>query len=436
MQIIPSRSMAKKNNDIKNPWSPQDEGDHYPIMREWWTIETLFKTLEDNRKWNLMIIMSYNMEKPSCFFQYVLFDITSKKCIIRKDIDDKIEKLTHKKNKIDLQYGKTSIKGLFPSYDIHIEDKDQDFTADMKYKADSLPHWIAQGITNGKIPFGLNYYKYGYIPNCDLNGIINLKDKSYTIKGKGYLEHVWGEWSYQKSFQKVSQLNKTITTYINLAKWWISQHKPCIPKRLAFTTENNIFGYDWCWGIFDNNWSLFYGNIMFWLSEGPVFGVLSITPDGKNYWDFCNIKFHYNKLAYIKDYDIYFPSDFELTGKLDDKKIHVRFWLTTKNYDYIDPFENNGFYKAFILSEMPGQMEGDYTDNEKIVKLKGDCKMMPLRQPSALGHNSLQLEFIKPPKGVGIDIDFNSHFLKKKINAKIQFAPRPHLGFHMKKLRK
>lgn len=43
----------------KNPWSHQDEGAHYPTMKEWWTIEAIFRTKEDNRKWNLISSFSF-----------------------------------------------------------------------------------------------------------------------------------------------------------------------------------------------------------------------------------------------------------------------------------------------------------------------------------------------------------------------------------------
>jgi len=59
--------MTQKNN-AENPWTPQDEGDHYPVMKEWWCIETLFKTLDDNRKWNIKAAIAYELETPSCWF--------------------------------------------------------------------------------------------------------------------------------------------------------------------------------------------------------------------------------------------------------------------------------------------------------------------------------------------------------------------------------
>ena len=195
------------NNSHKNPWTPQDEGDHFPMMKEWWTVETIFKTIEDNRKWNLMLIISYKLNPPSSFFQYTLFDMNAKKCILRKDIDDELDKLKLGKNKVDLKYGKSTVKGIYPDYNIHIDDEKQDFIADMIYKAKSLPHWVAQDATDGNLPIGLNFYKYGYIPNCDLTGNINLKGKKYTIKGKGYFEHIWGKWSYENPLQSISDLN-------------------------------------------------------------------------------------------------------------------------------------------------------------------------------------------------------------------------------------
>ena len=425
--------MAKINT--MNPWSPQDEGSHYPVTREWWTFETFFTT-PDKRKWNLMVIIAYNLENPNCFFQYTLFDITNKTCVLRKDIDDDIDKFVHKQNKMDLTYEKNKATGLFPDYTLHIEDEHQSFLFDINLHAISYPHWIAQDITNGELPIGLNFYKYGYIPNTSIKGTMKLEEQTYDIAGKGYIEHVWGDWSYQKPLSKIKNIRKTFRTYANLGKWWISHHTPKIPERIGITSENNIFGYDWAWGIFENSWSMFYGNILFWLYQGPAFGVLSLTPDGKTYWDFSDIKYRYNKLHYVGEYDIYFASDIDLIAHLDDKTINLNLSLNTKPYDYIDPFKHQGFYKAFILAEMPGIMKGTYRDENQDISLKGECKMMPLRQPSILGHNKLAVTLIKPPKGVGIAFDLNSHYLKKKIDASIQILPKPTCSFKMKSLEK
>ena len=126
----------------------------------------------------------------------------------------------------------------------------------------------------------------------------------------------------------------------------------------------------------------------------------------------------------------------EVTGILDDKKIILRVWSTTESYDYIFPHDNKGFYKALTLFEMPGRMKGVFIDGDKKFELIGDCKIVQQRQPSVLGHNSLDIKFIKPPKGVGIDIDLNSHYLNKKIMTKIHFAPRLKIKCRVKKSNK
>ncbi len=420
----------------ENPWTPEDEGDHYPVMKEWWTVETLFTTEEDNRKWNLLASFSYKLSTRSCFFQYVLFDITSKKCVSNREEDNSLDKLHRTKNKIDLKYGSSFLTGTYPNYHVHIENKEKDIIADIQYDADSLPHWIAQDKTNGYLPIGLNNYRYGFLPNCKLSGTLNFKGVKYKINGTGYLEHAYGNWSYQNPFHKISGLKKTLSIYAKLGGWWLSQNKVRIPKRIGFSTENNIYGYDWIWGIFDNNWSLFFGNSMFWINEGPSFGALYLTQNGRDYLEFCNVRFRYNKLIYVEKYDFYYPSEIELKAIFDKYTINLRFWKTTESYEYIDPYMDRGMFKAWVLCEMPGKMKGNFTDGEKSIELSGNCKIVPLRIPSAYGHNEIKLEFIRPPQGVGINMNVDSHYFMKKINAKIHLAPRPSFKFKLEKIKK
>jgi hypothetical protein len=428
-----NKNKSKKNNQ-KNPWTPEDEGDHYPSMKEWWCIQTFLKTLDDDRKWNLKSSFAYELERPSCFFLCHLFDITSKKLVVRKSINDRLDKLSIKKNKVDLKYEKNFLNGLYPNYNLQINDAEKEIFADIKFKAKILPHWSAQDISNGYLPFGLDYFRYGWLLNCDLSGSLTVKGESHKIKGKGYLEKAWGNWSYTNPFQKLSGFRKAFSTYGNLFYWWFLHRKPKVIDSISFTTENNPFGYDWFWGIFDNDWSIFYGNALFWVSKGPAFGVLTLFKEGNNYIDFSNVNFHYNKTNYIKKYDMYYPIDLSITAKQDDKKIKLRAYPTFNIYEYVEKFEGDGFYRAFALPEIPGRIDGVYSDNENHIKLKGDCKIEPQRQPSKLGHNLIKIDILKPPKGVGLKLDFESHYLEKKGSALFRLAPHPRFFLNFKKI--
>ena len=174
---------------------------------------------------------------------------------------------------------------------------------------------------------------------------------------------------------------------------------------------------------------------MFWIQKGPSLGALYLTSDGKTYWEFCNIKFQYHKLHYIKPFDIYYPTEIELKGTCDDKTLHLTFQSIVDPYEYISRYDNDKWYKAFVLIEMPGKMHGTYTDATQTIPLNGDCKLVPLRQPSVLGHNKITFDFIKPPHGIGYHAHLTSHLLKKEITSQLKFTPRPSMKFYTKRIR-
>ena len=311
-----------RKNDKNNPWTKEDEGSHYPIQKEWWCLETIFKTIKDNRKWNLKASLAYQLETPSCFFIYFLFDITNNRCVYHKALNDDINKFKFKKNRVDLSYEKTKITGLYPDYHIHIQDDEKGFIADFDYHAKILPHWSVQDITNGFLPIGLDHYRYGWLLNCDLKGSLKIKDE-YKIKGKGYLERAYGNWSYSNPFIRKSNFKKTFSIYNKLVFNWLSQKKIKIPNKISFTTENNPIGYDWFWGIFDNDWSVFYGNSLFWVRQGPGLGVLTLITDDNKYIDFMDYDFKYNKTIFLKKYDVEYPTDLTINAYYKEKKLTI-----------------------------------------------------------------------------------------------------------------
>ena len=104
--------------------------------------------------------------------------------------------------------------------------------------------------------------------------------------------------------------------------------------------------------------------------------------------------------------------------------------MTSDCREFVQKFPRGEYWRAFVICEAPGIVDGYYYDGKKKTKLKGFSKIEPQRQISKFGHNSLKLDFLLPPKGIEASFDLNSHFLRKNILAKIQLLPRPKVVFN------
>ena len=400
-----------------NPWTAEDEGEHFPSVIEWWGAEAFFKSVEDNKRWSLKGSLTEWLtkeKKPGSNIIITLFDLGNNKHFSYYSRNDSA-KLESAKDSFSVRYSNSFMKGSYPNYEMHFRDSKNNIGLDIRYHAESLPHWIAQEVTNGWLPMGLGFYRYGFIPKNHLSGTMKIKDKTFSIEGNGYFEHVWGDFSYTNPLLYVSELKKTISTYSKLIGWWIHNRKIRIPESIMLSTENNPLGYDWVWALLDNGWSLFYGNILFWIMKGPAAGTLILSKDGKTYTEFCNINFQYNKTRYAKNYDFYYPSELVITAQRKREKLYLRFEMTAESREFLLRFTGRKNFLGLVICEAPGIVEGYYFDGEKKIKLNGICKMEPQRQTSVIGHNSLKLDFLLPPKGVGIDTELNSHYLKRII---------------------
>jgi len=422
----------------KNPWNSDDEREHHGSVLEWWAIESFFKTTEDNKKWALKGVFTEWFDTKNdngSIFNLTLYDKEKDKhftCYLRSDG----KKLQTVSNRFEVKYEGCFIKGAYPNYKMSLQDKENEIKIDIDYHAEALPHWVVQDITNGWLPMGAGFYRYGFIPKNRLNGKMKIKDKIYKIEGKGYFEHVWGDFLYDNPLKNITGLRKTIPIYCRLIFWWLENRRIKIPNSIKISTENNPFGYDWAWALFDNGWTIYYGNILFWLMEGPAIGTLILTKDGEEYKEFCNINFHYNKTQHAKNYDFYYPTEFELVAQDKNEKICLKFKMTTRAKEYVSRFQKGKHWLGFVICEAPGIVEGYYSNNKKTIKLKGIAKIEPQRQVSIIGHNSLKIDIMKPPKGVGISLNFESHYLKKNIFTKIQLIPYPKIKFNFKSINK
>ena len=109
--------------------------------------------------------------------------------------------------------------------------------------------------------------------------------------------------------------------------------------------------------------------------------------------------------------------------------MYLRFKMTSEIHETISHFSTSSYWRGYIIFESPGIVGGYYKDGDKKIKLSGISKIEPQRQISKLGHNSLKLNFILPPKGIGVKFDFNSHFFKKKLKGNVQLKPHLKLKF-------
>jgi hypothetical protein len=427
--------MVKKSK-TQTPLTAYDAQGQKTRVLEWWAIEAFFVSQEDKKKWSLKVALSegfVDLEHRGVVYNMTLFDQDTNKQYIYY-VRSPGARLQIKNNALDARYDDSYMKGAYPTYEMHFHDHDNDIEIDFTSHAESFPHWVAQEITQGWLPMGIGFYRYGFIPKTRVSGTMKLQGKSLTISGDGYFEHVWGSFDYEHPWSTLSGLFKTLRVYKKLGFWWLEHHPLKIPKTITLSTENNPLGYDWVWALFDNGWSLFYGNAMFWIMDGPAAGVLIFTKDGKTYTEFSDITFHYTKTTYAKDHDFLYPTELEILAKKGKETLHFTCAITSDIREYIRTSGKHRFWTGLAICEAPGIIKGSYNDGAQTIPLSGVCKIEPQRELSFLGHNMLTIGFLLPPKGVGITMHLESHFFKKDISASVHLAPRPKIQLKMKRI--
>lgn len=430
--------MIDKENKQKI-WKNDDEKEHPESTMEWWAFEAFFNSEKITKYFNFKAdFTEWYTSKPKgkgSLFKMTLYD-PIKKTTYFYDIRDEINRLKSSKDKFNINFQESYMKGSYPNYEMYFYDYKNKIEIKLKYKAEAYPYWIAQEITNGWLPLGLGSYRYGFIPKGKITGSINYQGEEFKIKGFGYFEHVWGEFTYHKLIENIKGIKKSITIYLKLLRNWKKNIKIKIPNKLILSNVNNPFGYDWFWSVLDNGWSIFYGNIMLWLMQGPIAGSLILTKDGINYEEFYKANFTYNKLKYSKYYKTCYPSEIQINAEKNNKKICLKCKMITEPREYIKIFDKRKYWLGILLSEAPGIIEGYYEDEKGKEKLKGLCKIEPQRQISILGNNKLTIDFLKPPKGIGITFNLHSNFLQKNFFINIQLVPKLNLEFKTKIIHK
>ncbi len=427
--------MTKESHTF-NPWTSQDERGDTSRLLEWWATEAFFTSQEDKKRWNLKVAFSEGLVAPKqrgVVCNMTLFDQeTNKQYVYYVRIPG--VHLHSNKEALDVHHEDSYMKGSYPRYQMHFHDPDHEIEIDFTSHAESFPHWVAQDVTQGWLPMGIGFYRYGFIPKTKISGTMNIQGKTLTIQGDGFFEHVYGSFDYEHPLANLSGFFKSIGVYAKLAFWWLQNHSLKIPKTVTLCTENNPLGYDWVWALFDNGWSLFYGNSMFWIMDGPATGILIFSKDGKQFTEFSDITFRYNKIVYAKDHDFYYPTELELIAKKGKEALHLTCTMTSESREYVRESRANRFWTGLAICEAPGVVNGFYNDGDQTIPLQGICKIEPQRELSILGHNQLKIDVVVPPTGVGISLDFESHFFKKRIATCLHLSPHPRIHLRIQRI--
>lgn len=426
----------RRKNQSHNPWTTQDERGDASRILEWWATEAFFISREDNKRWSLKVAFSEGFideKHRGVVCNMTLFDQDSNKQYIYY-LRTAGARLQSSSETFDVHHEDSYMKGSYPTYQMHFHDPDHDIVIDFTCHAESFPHWVAQDVTHGWLPMGIGFYRYGFIPKTRISGTMKFQGKSFAIQGEGFFEHVWGSFDYEHPLATVSGILKALWVYKKLGFWWLENHRLTVPRKLLFSTENNPLGYDWVWGLFDNGWSVFYGNAMFWIMDGPAAGILIFTKDGKNYTEFSDITFHYKKTIYAKNHDFYYPTELELIAKKGNETLRLTCTMTSESREYVRSARAHLFWTGLALCEAPGIIKGSYDDGKQTIPLQGVCKIEPQRELSVLGHNMLTIDFIVPPRGFGVSIQLESHYFRKKIAVRLQLTPRPGIKIRMKRI--
>jgi hypothetical protein len=402
-------------------WCPADEGAHYPCSREWWNVDAIM-TLDNGARWTLTSSFEYEQETPACNLFLTLFNLSSGTSYSLGSHGDPIGTLIFEKNTVNLSYHDSWMQGSYPSYQVHFQRFN--VTIDLRLNATTPPKWVADSISNAVLPMGLGSYRYGFIPRCEVVGTMTMDNETHSITGTGYYEHVWGNWTYSNPLQSSSGIEGTLAAYGRLGAWWLSQRSR-LPERVGFATESNMFGYDWIWASFDNGWSLFYGNIPFWVTEGPAFGVLYIVSPQGRYLTFSDVEFSYGSMQYVAAYDAYYPTNIALTARHGEHRVTLNCTMACDVHTYLDTNLSSALWKAIYLWESPGPITGAYHNESSTVILNGTCEIEPMRQVSILGHNALDITMLPPEQDLGFDCRIVSHYFDVALRVRCQLLPVP-----------
>ncbi len=283
-EIPPTPPGTKRGIDSgRHILEPKDEGPHKLTRREWWYFNVFFNSPgTDFENWSMIISfnkMAFNdirFLKRDNFFM-VLYD--DKGNNYRFNIlDQRRGTLSSTGPGVDINFDNNWVKGAYPSWQIHAEDKEKGFTIDLTYTADFLPVWVEGRSSN---LFFIGKYISGdyYVPRCSVEGTINWEGKDYNVFGTGYHDHVW---------------------------------EGGIPR---FVTS----GWDWFNFHFDNGWEMYLSKFSVRSIFEKFAGALIISPDNRNIVEWSDFDLKYIEFKQSKELpSLTYPVKYYIEASGDD----------------------------------------------------------------------------------------------------------------------
>ena len=125
-------------NEPLNPWTSDDEKEHYPSVLEWWCTEGFLNCKKTGKTWSFKGSFSEwctagNVHGST--YDFTLFDPEHKKYFssyIRTD-EDKLDISYDEENKIITRFNNAFLTGIYPNYKMRYENIKDDIVLELKY---------------------------------------------------------------------------------------------------------------------------------------------------------------------------------------------------------------------------------------------------------------------------------------------------------------